>query len=121
MLNHEIHEAHVYSMRQIKKTRDIRKVKTMRQIKKTRDIRKVKTRTIINSLKYNASQTVSNPSEGKIPSACYKTQRNPPLTPGLRTHIQLIYINVHTYPQGSEVIPACNFKIWSPKWSLPFR
>jgi len=55
-------------------------------------------------MKYNPSQTVNNPSEGKISSACYKTQRNPPLTLGLRTHIQLIYINVHTYLQGSEVI-----------------
>ena len=55
-------------------------------------------------MKCNPSQTVSNPSESKIPSACYKTQRNPPLTPGLRTHNQIIYINVHTHPQGSEVI-----------------
>jgi len=56
-------------------------------------------------MKYNSSQTVNNPSDGKIPSACYKTQRNTPLTPGLRIHIQLIYITVHTYhPQGSEVI-----------------
>ena len=60
---------------------------------------------------------VNNPSEDKIPSACYKTQWNPPLTLGLRTHIQLIYINVHTYPQGSEmIIYQIGFQTCLPLW-----
>lgn len=88
-------------------------------------------------MKYNPSQTVNNPSEGKIPSACYKTQRNPPLTPGLRIHIQLIYINVQTHPQGSEVIYSLReilkfglpsglflsdgYNTWCPKHAFTFH
>jgi len=86
-------------------------------------------------MKYTPSQTVNNPSEGKIPSARYKTQRNQQLALGLRTHIQLIYINVHTYSLGSEVIYSLrailkldlqsglflsgDYNIWCPKQALP--
>jgi hypothetical protein len=87
-------------------------------------------------MKYNRSQTVNNPSEGKIPSACYKTQRKPPRTPGLRTHIWLLCNNVHTHPQGSELVSlrailkfglqsglflSGDYNIWCPEQALTFQ